>query len=154
MISDKTITLDAAREWIGKNDFSEEKMTYTGSDSRRCLDIIMQHTIKIKDFNVSIAEMLAEVKHEKGNHVYDIELKRIGIKYEYINGAEFVVISNSHKAIGSILRDTPWPKQWGRIIKRISGTSEKSCVRFCESVRTPAVYIPWEQVYGDEVEAS
>jgi putative DNA primase/helicase len=151
LVSDKLITIEKAREWISVNDFTEEERNTESSDSLRCLDLILQHVVRVGSIDFSVAEMLKIVKNVDGeSFMCENALLRLGIKYEYDNGSKWIVISNTHKAIGTILRDTSWPKMWGRILKRIHGAVDKKTVRFHDGVRTGAIAIPWNVVYDGD----
>jgi hypothetical protein len=115
------------------------------------LDLILQHVVRVGSIDFSVAEMLKIVKNVDGeSFMCENALLRLGIKYEYDNGSKWIVISNTHKAIGTILRDTSWPKMWGRILKRIHGAVDKKTVRFHDGVRTGAIAIPWNVVYDGD----
>ena len=158
LVSDDAISEEAAMAWADLH--AQELRTEYGADDddeRRCLSTILQHCIPGADDGRSqlrpVVELLAIVSGEpgvEGNGINSDEaeraLKRAGIKIEDDN----IVISTAHAAIRNILHDTPWERGWARILKRLQGSADVSATRFNEGMKTRAVSIPIDVVFGKD----
>lgn len=72
-------------------------------------------------------------------------LKDIGIRLELDSSNHWTIwISNTLGALARILADSPWPKGWGRALKKIPGALHKDLMRFTGSP-TAAIGIPLKQ---------
>jgi hypothetical protein len=65
-------------------------------------------------------------------------IKRNGVKVD----GQLLIVSNSHNAIAKILKESPWPHQWGRILRRIDGAEASKPQRFGPGTVQRAVAIP------------
>ena len=74
-------------------------------------------------------------------------LQRNGMKIDN----DYLYISDSHKGIKRILRDTSWSTKWRDIFRRLPGAEEKSSCRFGQLTQR-AIAIPRELIFTDEME--
>jgi hypothetical protein len=175
LFSDKTIDYDEALAWINKETWSEKVDFDADSDERRCLNTILQTVLRGEGgrWERSIGELIetATLVKPVGEFPYDNEeieepmahglrrqeaievLARNGIKVHVQDrdGAvleeKSVVFSNSHVGMQRILKDSPWSKNWGRILKRITNAEEKR-ERFGTTV-TRAVVIKRKDLWDE-----
>jgi putative DNA primase/helicase len=140
--SDAIIDPDKAREWVNKNDWSEQTISEQDSDERRCLDYLLQHIVRLPHEELSVAEMIFKYKRSIEENATSLDvpvseycdeaLKRIGIKYDHDEA--ILYISDSHTAIKKILERTSWSKGWARLLKRLPGANCSGTTRFLGTV--------------------
>jgi putative DNA primase/helicase len=144
LCSDDIITQEFADKWINERDWTDQEQIAERSDEMDCLNIIMQHIVKISPSEeLSVYEMIKECKKQgiiDGSHV--TRLRRIGIRFDNTN----IYVSNSLLPLKKIMEKSPYEKNWGRILKRIDGTEEIS-MRFIGNP-TKTIRIPWETIEG------
>jgi putative DNA primase/helicase len=153
--SEKIVTLEGARKWFDKHDWSEVEDTGT-PDEQKLLDVIVQHRMRTSPARErSIGEMLENVKGLDSTDPFppagdvaedDLALRRIGIRYD--SREKMIWISDSHDGIRQILEETPWPKTWARLLRRLEGAQQKKDFRFL-GTRTRATGLPWSTVMPD-----
>src|SRR5690554_4808770 len=141
------ITLEDAREWVKRMDFSDAKEQEQVSDEESCLQRILQSQIRFESERGQLSRSIGEVvdaasgqEHIGGIMAADANdvLKRYGLAVD----GSFLLVSNKHAELEKLLRDTPWGAGWRRILGRIEGaTSTEYAVRFA-GVKTRAVRIP------------
>jgi len=156
LTSREEITLEAAEEWIDKQDWSEEKEIVADTDGPLCFQRIMEHTIMCEvrtghgHVKRSIGELVSIIA--KGIHGNADETvsrltavdtaRRAGVVY--VEEGSMVAISNNHSEIGKILHDTPWSANWHRRLKSIKGAlSSKLPMSFGHGAVARAILIPW-----------
>jgi putative DNA primase/helicase len=121
--SDKEISRDEAKEWIKKQDWSEQTTIQESPDEVLCLQRLMQHVMRVQAHDGrpeerNVAELIELSEHglDPAGNSYRHALLRNGIK---VGTAEIVIASN-HAAIQEIMAGTPW-SDWSRILRRLPG---------------------------------
>lgn len=148
LFSDGEIGFDAAVKWVSDKDWSEETSLQGTKDEISLLSFIMDHLVQVESgdlhtrYERSIGELvsIASGTQTIGISMNDAEgkLSRVGIKVK----DKVVYVSNSHKFIVSLLKDTAWAKNHSKILRRLPGAVEKDSIRFGVGVTTRAVGIP------------
>jgi hypothetical protein len=64
-------------------------------------------------------------------------LSRVGLRVEN----RTIFISNTHRGLTAILRDTPWSSGWGRVLGRIDNAQTNKLKRF-GAVASKSVGVP------------
>jgi len=163
LISDSKLSLIDAREWLKKHDWEEQKEIGVIKDENNCLNALVTEKLTLvtstERFEKSVFEFLEIIRNSNKamdpteSHglpdpitVHD-HLKRIGIRYD--ERADTILISDSHKLLRKILIDTAWSKNWGRLLKRLSGAANTPAVRFL-GITTRATSIPWVTAFGPD----
>jgi putative DNA primase/helicase len=149
LFSNDIITTEAAKKWVDEQyavgSWSEQSAQQDESDHTQCLSRIMQHIIKASGshgmVDISVAELMHIAKADddiRREWASDV-LGRYGMRGD----PDCMVISSTHSAIASILKDTPWERNWMRSLKNIPGASTtEQPVRF-GMVRSRGVEIPY-----------
>lgn len=147
------VTAETAREWIAKQDWSEETALNEAKDEQLCLAHILENLQRVagdvSTRELSIGELLhyvltGERNGDIGPMAAEEHLLRIGIK---VADGGFV-IANSHTAIGKLLAATQWSKQWGRILKRLPGAEARDPSRYGSGGLHRGVWLPASVVTG------
>jgi putative DNA primase/helicase len=158
MSSDGEISSESAIKWVDSQDWTEqEEISNGGGDSRRCLDTIMTHVVRLTPTRaITVSEMLQECqKHYEGSKsdgwpegepAEKAELSRMGIRLEADEG--LIYIAEGHDRIKDILRDSPHAGSYSRILQRLKGNVKKQSMRFTGCVKR-ATGIPWNAVFGE-----
>ena len=155
--SDGEISPEAAIKWVDSQDWSEQKdIADGGGDSRRCLDEIMTHCVRMTPTKaITVSELIQAVQiHDtsptdewpEGEQVERTELSRMGIRMETDEGLIF--IAEGHKRIKEMLRDSPHQSGYSRILRRLPNVVERPSMRFIGCVKK-AIGIPWNTVFGE-----
>lgn len=151
--SDGLIGIDAAREWVGAQDWSEQQVVQETSDELSCLNKILEHTLRVHTTkgpqDRSIGELI-EVAAEKREDYFSAhdahdQLLRLGIRVDR-EGAhdreDVFIVAGAHTGIARILAETAWARGWGRILRRVSGAQPtEGAVRFA-GVQSRGTEIP------------
>lgn len=142
--SESIITREKADEWIKKQDFEEQSTIQETPDEVLCLQRLLQHVVKVPDISGRIAE--SSVAELIENSEYGLTpdsnpakqtLLRLGIRVEEAT----IVIANQSAEIQRIMAGTNY-SDWGRILRRIPGSSATSRpVRFA-AVKVRGTMIP------------
>jgi len=143
LTSDSAITEKKATEWIETQDWEGEGFTNDESDERMCLNHILEHVISYNIDNQRVEKSTANIVHEKpiGAHG-EQAIERIGIRVMNDN----IVISDSHSALKSILKNTPYEKNWAKFLRRLPESEQKAGVKF-NGIINRATAIPYDVVF-------
>lgn len=146
--TDKKIELDAAIEWVKAREWDEERQLQNTKDELRLLAHLLQHMTPVEmpegnRVTRTLGEMIYAVVKGYDNQLsrdtVAVNLKRMGIKMH----GEYVLFSNNSTEISKILRDTPWQRNYNKILERIPGAKHFGATRFANGA-TPqrAVGVP------------
>jgi putative DNA primase/helicase len=163
------LSYDNAKEWIKSLKFNidENENSNEEKDEYKLLNHIIETIFPVNEYldnkNLTIGEIIIknidfyktinedkskgsniilESLNSKGTHEceYDNILRRNGIRlYE---GITKLAISNSNIQIAKILCNTPWPKNWKHVLKRLPGTEEKLIIFRKQFSKEKAIIIP------------
>lgn len=156
--SNNVISLEDAQAWIERQDWSDELTMVEQRDEMSCLQRIMEHVIRVTTtlgatVDRSIGELVritafgnkAGATENIDQGVASETLKRHGILIEPT--AKTFVVSNTHTALAKILRDSPWPTNWGRILKRLPN-AEASGPHYFTGGASRGVELPVETIFS------
>jgi putative DNA primase/helicase len=155
--SSREITLEEARTWLAKQDWTDEAQLTEQRDEVSCLQHLLQHVVGVMtERNGRQERSLGDlVQRVGGGGVVDMlidagtaseTLKRHGLRVE----GENLFVANSHSALARVLFNTPWAKNWRLILKRMPGAAASGPMRFGGSAPERAVSIPLAVVFGDQ----
>lgn len=139
----RKISMDAASDWLAKQDWSMFKVDAIDSDENQCLAHLLSSLIQIEHETsretIAIDEAIFYAKRDE-KAPYSSSLARIGIKIEFSG----VHIANNHQGLERVFRETAWcGAKWKGQLLRIGGAfPAKNPVRFGNSVVQRAVFVP------------
>lgn len=146
--SDKTITYEAAVDWLKGKDWSEESALVETRDEHSLFTTLMDTVLRVEGsfstYDRSVGELIRIVLgiDREDTHVAvgssEMSLKRFGIAID--KGC--IVISNSAKGVKKALENTAWAKNHNNILIRIPGAEKIASMRFGSGVTSRAVAIP------------
>jgi len=147
--SEKQITLEAAIDWIQKQNWADHTIINSASDFERLISKLSSHRIRVSDghvlLDITIGEaIVAAAKVDPASEHYshsvacDHELKRYGIKVD-LDG---ICIANRCEAISKILRDSPWVSNWARVLLENDKAEKTDPVYFMPGLQSRAVRLP------------
>jgi hypothetical protein len=143
LTSDNAITEKKASEWIETQNWEGESCIDDESDERICLNIILSHILSYTIDNQRVEKSISEILYNKDSSIYSHEaIERIGIRII----DDTIVISDSHSAIKSILRNTPFEKNWAKFLRRLPEIEQKAGCKF-NGVINRATVIPYDVVF-------
>ena len=151
--SDTVIDRDAAYKWIvdRESDWKNTGIDFE-SDQKRCLDTILQHKIRMGQAEYSIISMIKDVYDwQSDDPVADEgkEKQRVllmnGIKVSYHDNSLY--ISNTHRAISDMLKQTPRSYRWHPVLKRIKTAILTGSIRFETGSVTRAIAINIDSMF-------
>jgi putative DNA primase/helicase len=154
LTSDKTVSAGKATEWVDEQDWSEQSSIDEMTDEEQCKRSILEHGITYQVSNTRVEKTIGEILyHHRENTSPDTSeaLERIGIKMRFNKGRHEALISDSHKEIRNILRDTPWENGWGRILKRLDGAKALPSVSF-HGIYNRVTAIPFSVLFDEDGE--
>lgn len=127
LCSSGEVTLDQAREFVGRQDWEGHLLTDEQSDERTCLSAILESLIMVAPgTHLNVAELLIESDDVIGDSFEKKLLSRHGIKY-VLGG---FVIANKHSGVAKMLNSTPWAGNWSRILARLPGAIKTDNTKF------------------------
>lgn len=144
-MTNEEVTLDEAREYVSKIDFSEAQESESVRDDERLLSIILESQVRVEvdgfNYNRTIGEFL-DIARGRMDKLSSIDsnkaIERFGLKLI----DDRVYISNTNNELKKLLSDTPWGGNWNRVLARIDGSiKEKTAKRFA-GVISKCVSIP------------
>lgn len=155
--SNKEISLEDARAWIKKHDWTDETHAQEQRDEIACLQHLLQHVLGVQTekgrLDRSIAELISRITGDgpidmlmPADIAHDV-LRRHGIRIDGETNA--LVISNSHTGLARVLANTPWARNWRLILRRLPGAASVGPMRFGGSPPERAVAVPIGVVAGD-----
>jgi putative DNA primase/helicase len=146
LTSDTTIQLDDARAWIDSRDWSDQASIEDETDEVRCIRRICEHMITYTSDRDRVERTVGEIlTSDMFISTATEAIERIGIR----RVQDQVLISDSHSGIAKILRETPWEKTWGRILKRLPGAEAKPSIRFNGTCHR-ATQLPYKSIFVEE----
>ncbi len=123
------ITLEAAKEWIGKQDMEDSEIQDDQRDEYRCLRLIMEQKIRIQGYRVShdipVAELIqiamGRENFSDGVSVTDVdrELRRNGIRVSVTDS--MFMVACAHPVIMRWLDKSPWMNGYAALLERLPG---------------------------------
>ena len=132
--SNAVVSIEEAQKWIEGQDWEDENSLNEQRDEFSLIARLMVQQVKVvSSQGGNLDRTLGELVSNASGINVDSEvfvataqeaLLRYGIKLT--DDRKGVIISNQHDAIAKILRDSPWPNNWGKIIKRIPGATPTS----------------------------
>lgn len=146
--SDDVITAEAAAAWIAKQDWSDHQKQNEDTDESKCLAFLLQAIIRVPTKQgpreMSVAETMG-ISSERVAATPDEQ--RAAVQALGLNGfrgdVDGMVISVSHSAIASFLRDTEWARTWGRTLARLPGAQPTRGSVWFGATKTRGIEIPY-----------
>jgi putative DNA primase/helicase len=145
LFSDNIISEEAARDWVKKQDWTEEKRLRDDSDEIKLLKRILQRIITIKgdtrpedrtlweiikavkEFTEkpfdylpeAEASLTAEADYKNKIEIYHESARRFGVWFRQEDGRNWVTIANDNTYIESWLENTQFVPNWSKWLKRV-----------------------------------
>lgn len=123
---DGLVTLEQAREFIQRHQWDDEAAD-DSKDEVLLLKHLMQTMVRVQVPGVTLTRSVGELvtiavtgrSDEIQQGDADRELQRIGIRVTTVA----VCVANRHRYLAENLKDTPWGRNWARILGRLPGAS-------------------------------
>ena len=169
LYSDNTISYEDALEWVRSHDWETDRSDGE-KDEARCLNHILQNVVSVevngRRFDRTLGNLIANVSDrlESSGHGTgqedavtpppdpDIDrddakafLKRHGMRIK----DECIWISNSHREMKKLFKDTAWHTGWKNMLLRIDGAESITLMRFGPGTATRTVGIPLHYIFGE-----
>jgi putative DNA primase/helicase len=144
---DDEISLDDARTWVAKMDFSDAKEAEQVSDEESCLQRILQSQVRFDSERGSLLRSIGEIidcasGKSAMSGLTQSECNEVLKRYGLVVEGSYLSVANKHAELEKLLTGTPWGSGWRRILGRIEGAkSSDGVVRFA-GTRSRAVQIP------------
>jgi len=148
LLSDVAPTEAEAELCIASHDWESYGQSSEQNDERRCLQVILQHSLRVECADRSITRTIGELVELAAHQAHDLEigaelasqtLGRQGLRLE----PGQLLVSNTAQPIAQILRETAWSHGWAVLLLRLHGAQRRGPVRFCGAgMITRAVAIP------------
>lgn len=155
--SNKEISLDEARAWLARQDWSEEAQIQEQRDEVSCLNHLLQHVVAVQTekgrHDRSLGELVRIVtafnQDVKDLHVFPAvaqeTLHRYGLRVE----DNLLHVAHNHTGLAKILANTSWGRNWKLILRRLPGAFVAEARRFGGSTPDRAVAIPIPAIFGE-----
>ena len=146
LTSDNAITEKKASEWIDAQNWDGESCVDDESDERICLNNILSHILSYTVDNQRVEKSIARILYQKPITAYSEEaLEQIGIRVI----KDSIVISDSHSSLKSILKNTPFEKNWSKYLRRLPEIEQKAGVKY-NGIINRATAIPYDIVFQND----
>lgn len=130
-----------ARALIEQNNWAPYSEATEIPDERRCIEHILQTQVRVdittgpdrvSSATRTLGELVDYLVDPEGGYHIDAEstLGRHGIKVDRSEAGCFVVVSNTAKALSTILSDTAWANSWSTVLARLPGAEKDAPQRF------------------------
>ena len=138
LVSSDVATEESARQHISSQTWESFTQTTEETDETRCLQTIFQYQVRVETDEKTYTRTIGELIHIASSLTLDREIQTIsavdvlgrhGLLVE-AGPPSVVVISNSAKAIASILAVTPWSHSWGQVLRRLPNAESRGSTRF------------------------
>ena len=138
LVSSDVATEESARQHISSQTWESFTQTTEETDETRCLQTIFQYQVRVETDEKTYTRTIGELIHIASSLTLDREIQTIsavdvlgrhGLLVE-AGPPAVVVISNSAKAIASILAVTPWSHSWGQVLRRLPNAESRGSTRF------------------------
>jgi len=126
-----------AETWVQSQDWGEAVEDDDTTDEHRCLAAILEAVIRVDTgrgfVEMSVGEAVTGTRSSADvtSKAVDAALERNGLKHD--QDFERLIVSNTHSGVARILKDTPWSKNWARILARLPGAEKTGAMRFAGS---------------------
>jgi putative DNA primase/helicase len=146
LFSMKVITYDKALDWVKNKDWSEERTLSENRDETRLFNFLMQQMVRVETSKSSVTRTIAElcvvaVPLEEDTVVTDTVADQTLRRYGLIVRNDRIYISNQSSHLRSMLRTTPWPNNYSKILLRMEGAQAEEPISFlgakCRSISVP-----------------
>jgi putative DNA primase/helicase len=142
----KRINYEDALQWVREKDWTEERTLSENRDETRLFNFLMQQMIRVETGKASVTRTVSELcvlsvplddDAAVTSDVADQTLRRYG----FIVRDKRIFISNQSSHLRSMLRTTPWPNNYSKILLRMEGAQAEEPLSFlgakCRSVSVP-----------------
>jgi len=151
LTSHKEISYEDAVKWVSERDWTEERGLDLTKDENQLFGKLMGCMISIDTdhgrIERTIGELILvslEMRMEFGlsNQSAHSRLRRMGILLK--DGR--ILIANQSDSISNIIRDTPWSKNYNRILERLPGAEKVEPRTYFPGMKSRGVSIPMSMV--------
>lgn len=147
------ITQDAAREWMGKQDWSGFKSEDVENDENQCLAHLFAAVLRFElhghNTTRSVSEVVTEIGEIPENTPLEADqnrrkdLKDVLTRHGMRLSGGRLYVANRHQQLESIYRDTAWAgSKWKQQLERIPNAKREDTMAFGTMVRQRAVSVP------------
>ena len=152
LMSNELVNLQTAEQMINSVSWDSYSESTELPDERRCLQTILQHSVKIDKTDILLGE-LVEIAGGKYHTFVESEqaqdtLGRNGLK---VNN-DFLMVSNTSEALREILNGTSWQHSWSQVLTRLPNAEKAPATRFkgqgsvAKAVKIPVIALDIEEV--------
>ena len=152
LMSSELVNLQTAEQMINSVSWDSYSESTELPDERRCLQTILQHSVKIDKTDILLGE-LVEIAGGKYHTFVESEqaqdtLGRNGLK---VNN-EYLMVSNTSEALREILNGTSWQHSWSQVLTRLPNAEKAPATRFkgqgsvAKAVKIPVMALDIEEV--------
>lgn len=147
LTSYKEISYEDAVKWVSERDWAEERGLDLTKDENQLFGKIMSHMISIETDNGRIDRTVGELilisldlrtEYGLSMDTAHSRLRRLGIMLK----DERIMIANQSDAIGNIIRDTPWSKNYNRILERLKDAERVEPRTYFPGMKSRGVSLP------------
>ena len=152
LMSSEEVDLQTAENMINSVSWESYSESTELPDERRCLQTILQHSVKIDKTELLLGELveIATGKHHtfvESSQAQDT-LGRHGLKVNKNN----LMVSNTSEALREILNGTSWQHSWSQVLTRLPNAEKAPATRFkgqgsvAKAVKIPVIALDIEEV--------
>tara|TARA_B100000963_G_scaffold43697_1_gene32603 strand:- start:2142 stop:2756 length:615 start_codon:yes stop_codon:yes gene_type:complete len=130
LMASDVVTLDKAIDMINSVSWDSYSEATELPDERRCLQTILQHSVKVDKSDILLGEL---VEIASGEHHTFLEtetahdtLGRHGLKVI----KDSLMVSNTSQALKEILSGTSWQHSWSQVLTRLPNAEKAPATRF------------------------
>lgn len=155
LCNDTLPTRDQATQIVYSAEWSSEDEVIETPDWQRLLDHLLdahvrvEHTTRAKEHSIAelIDAALAGENIDIPQHIAEAALRKNGMR---VDPGKYLVISNNHPALRRILRGTPWPVKWSRVLRTATGAEVPDAPTwFGKGFKGRCIRIPLTRIFGN-----
>lgn len=147
LVNTKEVAPETARRWVESIDITDQAMLTEERDEDKLLSALLEASVRVplerSTTHATVGKLLSIcMDPDIDDGIIDRAaamnaLSENGIKIK--DG--LVCVSNTHRAVARLLRDTAWGVGWARILSRLDGSQKVDRIRFA-GANSRAVGIP------------
>lgn len=142
-----------AEAMVGRQRWEEQEEIASDRDEERLLAALLETRVRVLVDRVPYDASLGELVGFASGRVWhsairpEAALAELGRHGVLTVGSE-VMVSNTHREIGTALRGTPWAASWKRVLKRIDGARATPSALWYGGVQSRGTALPLDAVLG------
>ncbi len=154
LASSKEITFEKACEYVAKMDWVEERSLDITKDELGLINHLLSAFTRVESSHGVQERTVGELVRIAASYATDKTLAvdktqaeerlgRMGMKVKN----SYLIIGNSHPELNRILKETPWLRNYNKLLMRLEGAEDMDPTTFASGIKSRATKIPLKSLF-------